>query len=240
MKPIIGILASVNDERKTNLVYSYVKAVVMAGGIPVILPNNNMETAMQDHLQICGGFLFTGGGDVEPSLYGAEKSPACGPIQPLRDEFDFTMLKGALRTGKPILGICRGIQVINVALGGTLYQDLPTERPSAIRHQQIEGYSEPSHGVSVVENSVLHRLTGAARLQVNSFHHQAIHRLADGLEAVATADDGVIEAVTAPDFPYLRGYQWHPERLVENDPLSLRLFEDFIHACGRLKGEGET
>ena len=238
MKPLIGILASVDNERKTNLVYSYVNAVVLAGGIPVILPNNNMELAMQDHLQICQGFLCTGGGDVEPAFYGAEKLPTCGPIQPLRDEFDFAMLKGALRTGKPILGICRGVQVINVALGGTLCQDLPTERPSDVVHRQTEGYYEPSHYVSVAVDSALHRLTGAVRLQVNSFHHQAIDRLADGLEVVATADDGVIEAVTAPGHPYLRGYQWHPERLVDFDGASLAIFKDFIDACARIGRKG--
>lgn len=238
MKPIIGILGSVDNERKTNLVYAYVRAVSEAGAIPVILPNCDIEETLDDFCRLCHGFLFTGGGDVDPMLYGAEKLPACGAIQPLRDQFDFAVFQKVMPTGKPILGICRGIQVINVALGGTLYQDLPSERPSEVKHQQVEEKNAHSHDVLIKRNSPLFDLMGVERLRGNSFHHQAIKTLGQGLTVTAVAEDGVIEAVIYEGARYLRGYQWHPERLCGKDDYSHRIFRDFICACEAMrKGE---
>ena len=239
MKPIIGILGSVNDERKTNLVYAYVRAVSQAWAIPVILPNCDIEETVDDFCRLCDGFLFTGGGDVAPAYYGAEKLPTCGPIQPLRDQFDFQVFQKVFPTKKPILGICRGIQVINVALGGTLYQDLPSERPAGLAHQQAEEHNAHSHYVRIERNTPLYDLMGVERLRANSFHHQAIKALGRGLTVTALAEDGVIEAVTYEGDRYLRGYQWHPERLCGRDDYSHRIFQDFIGACERArKGEG--
>ena len=163
--------------------------------------------------------------------YGEETLPDCGTPSLPCDEFGFFMLEHALSTKKPILGICRGAQLINVGLGGTLYQDLPSQCPSPIAHRQTEPKFSFSHEVALTEGEPLHRLLGQKRIRANSFHHQAVKTPGHGLRVMARADDGTVEAIYAPDHPYLFGIQWHPERLLDIDENSRRLFSHFVQAC---------
>ena len=231
MRPIIGMLVAIDDERKASAIGDYAHAIEESGGVPLVLPFVENEATITEFVALCNGFLFTGGVDVAPSYYGEEKSEFCGEIQHYRDELELRVLKHLLETDKPILGICRGAQVINVALGGTLYQDLPSEHPSDIAHRQTNGTYALSHEVQITPGSPLHALFGCERSPANSFHHQAIKALGRGLTPMAYADDGVIEAVYSTDARYLRAYQWHPERLFSVLVQNRLIFEDFIAHC---------
>ena len=235
--PIIGLLAAIDDEATATLLSPYATAIESAGGLPLLLPYTERADTVARFVTLCDGFFFTGGVDIHPSRYGQAVSPACGDVQALRDTLEFAVWEQVLPTGKPILGVCRGAQLINVALGGTLYQDVPTERPSDIAHRQTEGKFEYSHDVVIVEDTPLHRLCGQSRMRGNSFHHQAIRTLGQGLEVMAHAEDGVIEAVWLPSHPYLRAYQWHPERLYRKDEYNRTLFDEFISASKKYTTE---
>lgn len=231
MKPIIAITPEVDENAVTRLNNTYIKAIEIAGGIPFVIPYTASEETISTLLDACDGVIFSGGADVDPKRYGEEAKDTCGKIQYLRDELEFTALKIALEKNKPILAICRGSQLLNAFLGGTLYQDIPTERPSEISHKQDEPYSSPSHLIRINENTPLSALIGADTMLGNSMHHQAIKKLASGLEVMAVADDGLIEATYLPGYRYLRAYQWHPERLVEVNEHNKMIIEDFIAAC---------
>ena len=233
MTPIIGMLGEVDAEKSSIVQTAYLQSIENAGGTPILLPYVAGEGHIARFAAICDGFVFTGGADVDPKRYGEEVKETCGGIDYLRDDLEFRTFAAAIQTGKPILAICRGIQLVNVALGGTLYQDLPTEFPTEIFHRQKEAKFSPSHRVFVNENTPLHTLMGADSMQANSFHHQAIKELAPGLEIMATAEDGIIEAVYGRDTPYLRGYQWHPERLADKNEQNRLIFEDFVRSCGK-------
>lgn len=231
MKPIIGLLAEVDADKKNGLNYSYSAAIEAAGGIAVLLPYTESEATLSDYTALCDGFFFTGGADIDPKHFGEQIHPACGQIYEHRDALELSIFPLALKSGKPILGICRGLQLINVALGGTLYQDLPTEYAVTLSHRQTEPATAPSHGIKILKDTPLHALIGKEYMTGNSFHHQAIQTLGKGLSVTARAEDGVIEAVTYEGDSYLRAYQWHPERLCTSDADNLRLFEEFIGKC---------
>ena len=231
MKPIIGILAETDNEQVTKLQPTYTRALEKSGGIPIILPYIKEEVTLDSYIDICDGFLFTGGADIDPMHYGEGKRASCGIIEPYRDEFELKFFKKAISSKKPILAICRGAQLVNVALGGTLYQDIPSEVQTEILHRQNEPQSATFHSVKLVQDAPLFDLIGTAEMTVNSIHHQAIKRLADGLTVMATADDGIIEAVCLSAEQYLRAFQWHPERLYDDDALNHKIFDDFIRAC---------
>ena len=231
MKIKIGITPDVSNDHNVVAFGTYVKALECVNALPIVLPYTTKDETLEELMALCDGILFTGGVDVDPKHYGAEKQEACGEIEPYRDELELKVFDMARKAGKPILAICRGIQLVNVAMGGTLYQDLPSEAPSEIAHSQSEGKFDTSHCVQVTADTPLYDLVGADRIVANSFHHQAIERLADGLAVMAVADDGIIEAVYGTDLRYLRAYQWHPERLVETHPPHRAIFEDFIRSC---------
>ncbi len=233
MTPIIGMLGEVDAEKSTIVQTAYLRSIENAGGTPVLLPYTQEKKTVERFVSLCDGFVFTGGGDVHPNRYGEEMKETCGTPDVMRDELELAVFASAYKAGKPILAICRGIQILNVAMGGTLYQDLPTEYPVKLFHRQKEPKFSPSHGVKIMENTPLHTLIGAEEMTANSFHHQAVKDLAAGLEVMALSDDGVIEAVYAPGKGYLRAYQWHPERLAGTDENNHLLFEDFIKACGK-------
>ncbi len=230
MKPIIGILAEVDGELCARVRRAYVGAVEGAGGVPILLPYVRDGEIVKRFVGVCDGLLFTGGGDIDPRRYGEELRVACEP-EALRDELEFKAFFEARSASKPILAICRGAQVVNVALGGTLYQDIPTEINTEIAHAQSEPTFSPSHSVTVLEGTPLSELTGRSVIRANSFHHQAIKALGAGLEIMAVADDGIIEAAYSTGKQYIRAYQWHPERLYAKDEHSRMIFEDFIRAC---------
>src|SRR3954464_7979389 len=214
--------------RMLALGVSYLDAVAQAGGIPVILaplPARRLE-AIIDRLD---GVCLSGGPDIEPGCYGSDAHPELGPTEPEVDLFELGLVRAARRRGLPILAICRGMQVLNVARGGTLVQHLP-DLSEEITHRQAIPASDPSPGVAVAADSRLARIAGSDRIEVNSFHHQAIDRLGTGLEPVAWADDGVIEAVEARGHTFMLGVQWHAECLTER-PEQARLFMSLVDAA---------
>ena len=232
MRPIIGITPEIAENGNVSLRYAYTHAIELAGGIPLVLPCTEDDALLEELVSVCHGFVFSGGEDIDPRHYGEEALPACGEIAPRRDTFDLRLFHKVFPTGKPILGICRGEQLINVALGGTLWQDLPSQTPSPILHKQPQGDFAHSHCVELLPDAILAAITGKTRIAANSFHHQAIKDLGHGLAVVARADDGIIEAVHHTTHPFLLALQWHPERLCDIDVDARALFRAFLEACG--------
>ena len=231
MRPIIGVLAEIDDEWNTRVQNPYIHAIEKAGGIPILFPYVEEGETIDHLVAVCDGFFFTGGMDINPRYYGEEAKETLGEMQQHRDEFEFDVFQRTLKTQKPILAICRGAQLVNAALGGTLYQDIPTEVQTTISHRQSEPKFSHSHDVKILSHTPLHELLGVTRIRANSFHHQAIKTLGEGLDIMAVAEDGIIEAVYSRGKQYIRAYQWHPERLVETDAQNLMILEDFIHTC---------
>ncbi len=233
MRPIIGLTHSIElDEVRLYANLSYPNAIIAAGGTPLLLPATTDESILRQYVQTVDGLLLSGGDDIDPQYYGETQLWQCGEISALRDCYELTLTRLAIEMGKPILGICRGIQLLNVALGGTLYQDLQSQQPDSLCHGQKQKSCYPSHTVAIVSGSRLHGLFGDD-LAVNSHHHQAVKALGDGLVITATAADGVIEAVERPGLSYCVAVQWHPERLVEKQENAAHraLFDDFVNVC---------
>ena len=232
MKPIIGITPEIAENGNISLRYAYTHAIEAAGGIPLLLPCTEDEALLEELAAVCHGFVFSGGEDIDPKYYGEQTLPACGEIAPRRDAFELRLFAKVFPTGKPILGICRGLQLINVALGGTLWQDLPSQMPSPIPHKQTQGDFEHSHCVELLPDSILATVTGKTRIPVNSFHHQAVKTLGRDLAVIAQADDGIVEALHHTCHPFLLALQWHPERLSHKDADAAAIFRAFLSACG--------
>ena len=235
-KPLIGLTPSHNTENQDiSMRPTYLKALKAAGAIPVVLP---LEIPREDLAQLVGvldGFLFVGGPDVHPFLFGEETIDGCGSVSLQRDTMELNLLSLAISVRKPILGICRGIQLINIGLGGTIYQDIKSQYQVAapIAHDQ-PFYYIPCHTVNVTVGTMLSRITGlleGGSIQVNSMHHQSVRNLAPGLVACGHSPDGLIEAVEKPDYPFLMAVQWHPEYLWEKDNAAAQIFRTFVDAC---------
>ena len=231
MKPMIGVTTELDSERYAKLEYPYVKAIEACGGIPLILPYACEEATLERLIELCDGFFFTGGHDIDPARYGETVKETCGARQYHRDDVEFRLFEKVKHTNKPLLGVCRGAQFLNVALGGTLYQDIPSEVVTTVAHRQSEEKFCPSHEVQIVEDTPLYALQGRDRMPANSFHHQAVKTLGGGLNVMAKAADGVIEAVYHTGERYIRAYQWHPERLMDVSRENRAIFVDFIKAC---------
>lgn len=230
MKPIIGVMPLWDDEKQSIwMLPGYIDGIQQAGGAPVIFPFSADEDELKQLAQMCDGFLFTGGHDVSPEMY--REVPLEGLVSccKKRDTLEGIVFREAVGFNKPVLGICRGLQFINVALGGTLYQDIPTQHPSAVEHHQQPPYHIPSHEVAVVKGSPLHKCLETEKLSVNSCHHQALKALAPGLEVMATASDGIVEAVYMPKHRFLWAVQWHPEFSYQTE-ISRRIFSAFVEA----------
>jgi putative glutamine amidotransferase len=215
--------------RELALGLDYPRAVDAAGAIPLVVPP--MAASDLDGLVArLDGLLLAGGPDLHPSLYGAEPHDCLGPTEPPLDEFELDLVRRADHAGLPLLAICRGTQALNVARGGTLLQHLPEDVGEEIRHRQRQPGRVATHAVRVEAGSAVAEALGATELDVNSFHHQAIRDLGEGLQAVATAPDGVIEAVEATDRPFVLGVQWHAESLTAREDHQ-RLFRSFVAAA---------
>jgi putative glutamine amidotransferase len=226
----------------TGCTADYVDAVVASGGVPFQLPLCDVgaqDGIAEDQVAPLDGLILSGGSDIVPFFFGEEPHPALAETMPLRDHHEFALLAAARARHIPVLAICRGIQVLNVALGGTLYQDLPAQVAGAIKHNQSTHRTVPTHHVNVSRPSRLADILGAAitetgdRVAVTSFHHQAVKDVATGLTAVAVAEDGVIEAVEASDGSWLVGVQWHPEMSHRGDQASMDIFTAFVSACAQ-------
>jgi putative glutamine amidotransferase len=232
--PLIGITPSWDPEEKCIRMYpGYIRGLEEAGAVPVILPLKVSDTVLKQIADSFDGFLFSGGVDLDPKFYGQVKADYCGEICDARDQMEEYLFREAvLNQNKPALGICRGIQLFNAFLGGNLYQDIPAEFSTAIKHSVGPPYGVPVHAVRILPESPLAKLVGKEHLEVNSHHHQAINKVAEGLEVMALADDGLVEAVYMPDRPYVWAVQWHPE-LLPNDEASKKLFASFVENSGR-------
>lgn len=234
-RPIIGVMPLFDFERDSFwMLPGYLNMVEHAGGMPVTLPLLADEASVTQALSLCDGLLFTGGHDVDPRNYGEVRSELCGQTWPERDRMEMALLTRVLAEEKPFLGICRGIQILNVSCGGTLWQDLPAERPSAVMHQQCKPYDRPVHNVSVHADTLLARVLGNdtdTPLHVNSYHHQGVKDVGHGLVASAYAPDGLVEALEVEGHPFGLAVQWHPEFFGPSHPASLRLFEAFVKSC---------
>jgi putative glutamine amidotransferase len=212
---------------------AYLRAVQRWGGIPVLLPPALDREALDALWARLDGILLTGGGDIDPARFGEERHPTLADVSDARDRLEIEVTERAVHERRPLLAICRGIQVLNVALGGSLYQDIASETGSTIAHSQTEPRDRPTHPVKVMgEGTRLGATLGAPEIEVNSLHHQAIKRLGRGLRDVAWAPDGIIEGVEIPDTGALvLGVQWHPEELVARDPAARNLFRTLITAA---------
>lgn len=216
-----------------GLMPSYINAVVAAGGVPILIPLGLSDAQLMAIFARIDGLLLPGGGDVDPTEYAGNPHDTMFGIDRDRDRVELLMARTAVAEQKPLLAICRGIQVLNVALGGSLYEDLRTHLPNALTHDNFENYpaSHIAHEVTIHSGTKLAQQIGQTHTHVNSLHHQGINRLADNLVAAATAPDGLIEAVELPNHPYALGVQWHPEHLVQNDPTMLSLFKGLVTAA---------
>ncbi len=217
---------------RTNVSTDYVDAVLAAGGVPVMLPLFDPERypIVDDQLEGVDALVLTGGQDIDPSRYGQERRPECGESLPVRDAYDLRLLEAARSRGIPVLAICRGFQLVNVAGGGTLVQDLPTDRPSEVAHWQSGAPDQPTHTVSVTPGGLLAQAVGEVDLAVVSYHHQGVDQLGRGLVVEATAPDGLVEAVRAEQ-GWLLAVQWHPEMSHRHDRRGLALFELLVSAA---------
>jgi len=236
-RPIIGLTLDSEPPggySKTHSWYAlrenYCSAVARAGGLPILLPHAPDEA--EAYLALIDALVVTGGAfDVDPALFGADARHPTVTTKDRRTAFELAITKGAAAADKPVLGICGGQQLLNVALGGTLIQHIPDEVPGALAHEQPNPRTEAGHTVRITLGSLLHRITGAAELAVNSAHHQAVKELAPGLVVDAVAPDGVIEGIEAPDRRFVIGVQWHPEYALSDG--DTRLFAAFVAAAGR-------
>ena len=230
---VSGVVRQWDGNERTGVNAAYVRSVLAAGGVPVILSPVLGPSYAARAMDGVDGLVLTGGEDIHPALYGAEPSPHAYPPSRERDLFELALFAAARQRELPVLGICRGIQLVNVGMGGTLVQDLPTERPSDIAHDPGSARDARTHTVRLQEGSRAARALGATELRVNSFHHQAVDRLAPGLIATGWSEDGVIEAAEgAGDTPWLLTVQWHPEEMHSDVKAPERgLFRALVNAC---------
>ncbi len=230
MKPIIGITPLYDKDMDSYwMMPAYIDMVKYAGGIPVILPFTNNLKDVSRIIDKLDGFIITGGPDVNPLIYKEEKMDVCGENLDIRDELEVAVIIEAMKKNKPLLGICRGFQLINAFLGGSLYQDIPSQFESNVNHRQEKPYSNASHSVKV--SGYLRDITNVDSLMVNSCHHQGIKVLSKELEAVGFSDDGLVEAFVIKDYKFGLGVQWHPEMLNKADNPSVDIFRSFVDAC---------
>jgi putative glutamine amidotransferase len=241
LQPIIGCttLRKRFRQKQPNYVYglkaSYTEAITAAGGIPLLIPLGLSDEDMQAIFNRVDGILLPGGGDVEPGRYNGHKIKRMWGIDPVRDRTEIFMTRAAVNQRKPIFAICRGIQVMNVALGGSLWEDIKSLVPDTIDHNLPDHMprNHLSHTVTLSTGSNAAQNLGKTTSWVNSMHHQAIRDVAQELEVTATAPDGIIEAAEVPGHPFAVGVQWHPENLTGDDPAMLALFQGFVKAAAR-------
>lgn len=229
-KPIIGV-TPLFDTNKNSIwmLPGYMDVLSECGACPVILPFDRYS--IDSMLDICDGFLFTGGHDVDPALYFEDKLEVCGEVYKKEDELEGMLFEKIYENDIPLFGICRGIQLINVMLGGRLYQDITAQIKSEINHCMKPPYDRHCHKVRIYERTPLYKLMKTDIAQVNSYHHQGIKVLSDKLMPMAESEDGIIEAVYCPDKKYIQAVQWHPELSWKKDKVQYEIMRDFVNNC---------
>lgn len=237
--PLIGVTTSITVGKQPERAYvnsAYLHAIEEAGGIPVPIPPQLEAWAREEIFARCDSFLLTGGGDLDPATFNEPPHPTLYEVAPARDRLEIALVQHAVEVAKPLLAVCRGIQVLNVALGGSLFQDVASDPGTQIQHQQEKDgkpRDEPTHPVKIVSGSRLAQVLGATELLVNSMHHQAVKTPGRGLVSVAFAPDMIVEGVEPEDADssrFLLGVQWHPEELTRKDPSARRLFSALVAA----------
>ncbi len=232
--PLIGITTSgrLVSWLKSQSNRDYVEAVSTAGAAPVLIPQGPDEADLQALASRLDGVLFSGGGDIEPWRFNSPKHPSLVSVNPERDRVELALFAAAVRRQKPVLGICRGIQLVNVACGGSLYVDIPSHLSGAIPHDfhHNPDRSYPAHPVRLEPGSRLAEILGVSNPGVNSLHHQGLERLGAGLKACGWTSDGLVEAVEMTGYPFGLAVQWHPECMPESESMR-RLFKAFVEAC---------
>lgn len=228
MKPVIGIVSCGYTENRQFVSQTYIQAVEDFGGIPILLPCTPDKLIYPYYLKICNGFLFCGGDDVTPLLFGEELITQRGTTDLRTDRFHISLMKHILTHRFPVLAICRGMQILNISLGGTIFQDISLRQAVSLNHMQLsEKRSDPCHKILISNNSMLYNILNKNEY-VNSFHHQCIKKLGKNLKISAVASDGVIEAIELNRHPFVLGVQWHPECMTTSSASMGRLFQIFI------------
>ncbi len=228
-KPLIGVPLMGSSLFRKYMQGKYTACLKKAGASVVIL--EPVSGGIRQYLDQCNGFLFPGGPDIAPNLYGQETLPGCGEPNPVRDDFEYPFLKAALAERKPVLCICRGMQLLNVVRGGTLRQDIgPVQKYS---HADFRHRAGTTHPVELEAGSILGELFGIRQIQVNSLHHQAVDQLGEGLRKTAWSPDGFIEGIELEGAPFALGVQWHPEHMAQKNPAQRKIFDRFVAASGK-------
>jgi putative glutamine amidotransferase len=239
--PLIGVTTAVYFDQHGHKRYSgyapIMKAIGLGGGLPVMLPCELEIETLRRLYERVDGVLLPGGGDVDPARYGAEPHPKTGYVDSVRDDLEFTVARWAVEDDRPLFCICRGHQVLNVALGGTLTQDISSQ----LQTEEVHWFNQPrtkrTHDVHIEADSRLAQILDTTMVDVNSIHHQAIDQVAESLRVIAKSPDGIVEGVEIPEHRFALSVQWHPEELTD-DPMMLRLFQSFVSAaCGNGAGE---
>lgn len=238
-KPIIGISGSIIIDssgnfpgyRRSYVNEDYINSVIKNGGIPYIIPMNREQEVIKEQIERVDGLILSGGHDVAPRYYNEEPYKDLGEILPERDEFDFKLVEFAKKRNLPILGICRGCQILNIYYGGSLFQDLNLKNGADIKHNQVKFPSMASHSVDLVDGTKLKKIFKEESLMVNSFHHQIIDKVSPSFQISAYSKDGVVEAIENPAYEYMIGVQWHPEMLHKVEEKMNLLFSELIKNC---------
>lgn len=242
-KPLIGVSGShlVDDHgsfagyHRSYVNDDYIRSVIEAGGVPVILPFSTDDEVVRETMEHMDGLLLSGGHDLYPLNYGEEPKQGIGPVWPARDHFDFLLLEMAEKFGLPVMAICRGHQIVNVYHGGSLYQDLKYDKNCYIKHSQNQDPSTPTHTVVIEEDSNLAKVLGRTEWITNTHHHQTVNKVGEGLKVVARAKDGTVESLEGTKYPYLMTYQFHPEMMSINNEEAKLLFKNFVEIAVKMK-----
>lgn len=232
MKKIIGLIPLYDDERDSYwMLPGYMRMLEFFGAVPVMLPLSEDKEELEECIALCDGFLLTGGHDVDPMVYGKRKESYCGKVCELRDRMECYLVDAAMKKDIPVLGICRGLQLINAHLGGDLYQDISLEYGTTVKHHMEPPYNRAVHRIKVLPDTLLADIMGEGYHEVNSYHHQAVRKRAESVDVMAFSEDGLIEAVSVKDKRFIVGVQWHPEFAYKSSEDSRLLIQAFVDVC---------
>ncbi|MEQ6388894.1 gamma-glutamyl-gamma-aminobutyrate hydrolase family protein [Bacillaceae bacterium S4-13-58] len=232
MKPIIGVTASVEDS-KESISRDNLRSIINNGGIPFVITSEYEKSDVYQIAKSIDGLYLTGGYDIDPTLFGEEPHPNLGIITPTRDQFEVELIKALLQMNKPILAVCRGCQILNIAMGGDMYQDIYDQiNGDLLQHNQKAPKDHASHYVYVESNTLLYSLAKNNKIKVNSRHHQANRKVVSPMQVCGRASDSVIEAIESAGHSFVLGLQWHPENMaMSGDQVSINIYNAFIDTC---------